>query len=287
MMEDNRVEVRATIHIDAGEEIVDHYVTALNGTMYRRTHLRDGWFFNCRCERCADPTELGTFCSAFACRKCGPGEGAVVSTDPLDYGAPWACQTCGDRREWNQQDLAGIEEGLSERLDDNKNDIKCNEAELEKILEEYSKVLHPLHYLLTAIKRYLIYVYNHNSPKMSYEPSAVLQKKLAYAMDILKMYDVVCPGFTRERGLTLFEVFNVTFYALKLELRRYEDTGEAVSADRKLDMVEALGQCLGYIEETTGCLQFEREGTFEYMVKLASQKARADVSNFCERLKSL
>ena len=65
------VEVRACVPISKGEEITDHYVTALNGTMYRRTHLRDGWFFECKCQRCKDPSEYRTNCSAFVCNKKG------------------------------------------------------------------------------------------------------------------------------------------------------------------------------------------------------------------------
>merc|ERR1719189_2314447 len=86
------VEVRACTQISKGEEITDHYVTPLNGTMYRRSHLRDGWFFECQCLRCKDPTECRTYCSAFICTKRGPGEertpicgGAVTSSNPMDF----------------------------------------------------------------------------------------------------------------------------------------------------------------------------------------------------------
>ncbi len=49
--------------------------------MYRRTHLRDGWFFSCRCSRCQDKTEGGTYSSAFKDFKgCG---GIVLPCDPL------------------------------------------------------------------------------------------------------------------------------------------------------------------------------------------------------------
>ena len=65
------VEVRACTQISKGEEITDHYVTPLNGTMYRRSHLRDGWFFECQCQRCKDPTEFRTYCSSFLCPQKG------------------------------------------------------------------------------------------------------------------------------------------------------------------------------------------------------------------------
>ena len=137
-------------------------MTALNGTMYRRTHLRDGWFFECKCQRCKDPSEFRTNCSAFVCNKkgkqfwpfififritnqkdgkndvniltysiywlsdenndsCG---GCILSSNPIDFAAAWNCDKCGEVRRWQDDDLAGIENELSTRLDDNENDIK-------------------------------------------------------------------------------------------------------------------------------------------------------------------
>ena len=52
MYEDHHAECRATVVIRKGEEITDHYVSPLFGTMYRRSHLRDGWYFDCQCRRC-------------------------------------------------------------------------------------------------------------------------------------------------------------------------------------------------------------------------------------------
>ena len=45
----------------------------------------------------------------------------------------------------------------------------------------------------------------------------ILKKKANYASDILAMYDLVCPGLTKERGLTLFELFAATFHMIKLQ----------------------------------------------------------------------
>ena len=52
MYADHHVECRANVAIRKGEEITDHYVSPLFGTMYRRSHLRDGWYFDCKCRRC-------------------------------------------------------------------------------------------------------------------------------------------------------------------------------------------------------------------------------------------
>ena len=53
--------------------------------------------------------------------KCG---GRVLSTDTMDSSAKWKCDKCGENRMWNNEDLAGIENNLASRLDDNENDIK-------------------------------------------------------------------------------------------------------------------------------------------------------------------
>ena len=42
----------------------------------------------------------------------------------MDFNATWKCDKCGDVRRWDDDDLAGIENSLSSRLDDNEKDIK-------------------------------------------------------------------------------------------------------------------------------------------------------------------
>ena len=49
------------------------------------------------------------------------------------------------------------------------------------------------------------------------EAYQLLERKAKFASDILSMYDIVCPGLTKERGLTLFEIFSATFQIIKLQ----------------------------------------------------------------------
>ena len=50
--------------------------------------------------------------------------GNVLSSNPLDFDATWKCDKCSKTTKWDQNGLAGIENDLSSRLDDNENDIK-------------------------------------------------------------------------------------------------------------------------------------------------------------------
>lgn len=71
------------------------YTHILSATTERRKHLRYGKFFDCTCDRCSDPTELGTYFGALKCSQPGCG-GSILSTDPLlpTNDAPWACDRC-------------------------------------------------------------------------------------------------------------------------------------------------------------------------------------------------
>ena len=60
----------AAVDIKKGEEILTTYVNPCFSTATRRKHLREGWFFECVCRRCMDPTENDSFLGAIICLKC-------------------------------------------------------------------------------------------------------------------------------------------------------------------------------------------------------------------------
>lgn len=76
-----RVTVRAAIDIPKGGQLYSSYTYSLWPTLVRREFLRESKFFECKCERCSDKTELGTHSSTLKCNKCD--NGIIVSTDPL------------------------------------------------------------------------------------------------------------------------------------------------------------------------------------------------------------
>ena len=63
----NRLQLRACIPIEAGEEICNQYVLPLSHTLARRNHLKTKWHFDCECQRCSDPYELGSNLSTLLC----------------------------------------------------------------------------------------------------------------------------------------------------------------------------------------------------------------------------
>lgn len=77
----SRVQVRSAISIEIGEPLYLSYTYVLTPTITRREFLLESKFFNCECQRCADPTELGTHLSTLKCNKCD--NGVILSTNPL------------------------------------------------------------------------------------------------------------------------------------------------------------------------------------------------------------
>jgi SET domain len=63
----------ATVDIAKGAALTATYTQPLWNTMARRAHMRAAKCFDCACQRCADPQEMGTFLSAIKCTNCATG----------------------------------------------------------------------------------------------------------------------------------------------------------------------------------------------------------------------
>lgn len=152
----------ATVPITKGELITATYCQSLWGTLDRRKILMTNKFFACDCNRCKDPTELGTnlgniYCSVCnnAFRQTSQWRGAMLhSTDPLDENAPWKCEKCehsilAKQMFWGnnalKQDLYKLN--------------KSNPKDFEDFIDKYSQTLHPSNHLVVQAKLALVQIY--------------------------------------------------------------------------------------------------------------------------------
>ncbi|XP_076048780.1 uncharacterized protein LOC143029760 [Oratosquilla oratoria] len=81
--------LRAVEDIKKDQILTTSYTEPLWSTQLRQDHLRLSKYFTCLCERCVDPTEMGTFLGSLTCSSCQTAP--LVSTCPSDVGAPWKC----------------------------------------------------------------------------------------------------------------------------------------------------------------------------------------------------
>ncbi|XP_045511341.1 SET domain-containing protein SmydA-8-like isoform X1 [Colias croceus] len=85
--------IKSVKAIPAGTELTTCYSGLLWGTPARRLHLFKTKHFWCKCERCADPTERGTFLGALKCFE-SSCTGSLLPVDPLKATSAWHCLSC-------------------------------------------------------------------------------------------------------------------------------------------------------------------------------------------------
>lgn len=152
----------ATVPIAKGDLITATYTQSLWGTLDRRRHLKTNKWFDCECERCKDPTELGTNLGNIYCSVCnGPGSkespwkgSMLLSTNPLDEFAPWKCEKC-DHSILSRQMVWG-NNALAQDL---KKLDKNGPKDFEEFIEKYSHTLHSSNHLVVQAKLALVQIY--------------------------------------------------------------------------------------------------------------------------------
>ncbi|CAL8092384.1 unnamed protein product [Orchesella dallaii] len=159
----NKLIIRVIKSIVPGERLAINLVNSLdptlllNPTFERRQKLRKYLSVECSCERCMDPTELGTSLVGIRCQVCKDSLSCsyYFPTNPLDNKTNWTCSgvkcratrtaeqmlciTLKAQKELGQIVLSGQAEAVITKLQD-------------FIIKHQRKILNPGHYLLLMAK---------------------------------------------------------------------------------------------------------------------------------------
>ena len=210
-------------------------------------------YFDCSCLRCEDATEFGTNLSSILCEKC---QGTMLYDRSLENQSGLTCQSCGAQKSNNE--ISQLEFDLEAYLEN----IKTDQNLLQETLSMHSSILHPTHYLMVAMKRYLMYLLDKSS-----------LERIKLGTELLKVYDVITPGLTKERGLTSFEIHSGLLRRIKCELLH------PIEPDQCQKLLEQCRQSLEYGLQAQKCLQFERENSFENMIFELLRKSNPHCEN--------
>jgi len=187
--------LQAKTRIELGEELTISYISTLQGSLKRRQKLKSKWFFDCNCERCQDPTELGSHVSSILCQDCSDPIATLLSSNVNEPTAEWKCTAC--KSNVSSEMVSEIENKIATELQEIKNgDIN----KFEEFLEKSSLKLHPKHYLILMIKRHLVGLY---SPKFNELENFQLEKIAKFCEEIISTYEIIDPGFYKEKGTIL------------------------------------------------------------------------------------
>lgn len=167
------------------------------------------------CERCVDPTEMGTYVSAVVCKKCrGPGTKDMVDSENLGYllpdnnlmaigikgNVPWRCNACQCVVQLSKI-YPKIEEITSElEANDGKSIdyIPMNAENLAKnlIAKHRDTFLHPNHWLIQKATLILIDNGYHDMCSRSKNTDKDVDDLLAHCHFMLQILNRLHPGFS-------------------------------------------------------------------------------------------
>ncbi|RZF49064.1 hypothetical protein LSTR_LSTR008350 [Laodelphax striatellus] len=243
---DFRVVVKPSIKISKGEHLSTTYTHVLWGTDNRREHLKENKYFSCKCTRCKDRTELGTYISALKCHGL-PGQsefcgGWQLPEDPLHEKSNWTCDKCSATLSYDEA------KNLVNMLAMEVEKIVQDRPSVEKIIEFLNKLeqlLHPHHFHCYEVKHLLIQLYGHQDG-FSHNDLTMEQinQKIDICRDLLSINKILDPGYSR---LSLYTA--VLMYELHLALTELQSRGK--QSDNLTDEAKQL------VEETIKILEHE------------------------------
>lgn len=179
-----RITVKAVCSIKKGDHISTMYTHALWATRARRAHLFDTKYFSCRCERCGDPTELGTHLGTL---RCPQGDGWILPENPLDPKTNWQCDACPGVL--STEEVAKLTERLEEEVDQVMKHAKKDL--LIDLLSRLTALLHPGHQHCITVSHTLIQLLVPTDPR-----KRELCKRIIDTTGILDPYGARLPLYT-------------------------------------------------------------------------------------------
>lgn len=150
-MEDGRMEVRAVVDIQRGEEVTIQYRSGMMPSLSRRMELLEFWRFECHCPRCEDRTEMRTMASGVMCDTCT----GVILPDTCHVSSTWSCNTCGVSHD--PEFIKNIINQCQSKISSINSSTTAEQVEL--LLTEFQTKLHRNHSLCLNLQRLLISLY--------------------------------------------------------------------------------------------------------------------------------
>jgi len=271
---DHQMSVRALVPIRHGDVIYVSYTDPFQTTLQRRSFLSRGKHFVCKCIRCQDPEELGTFSSVVRCTSCPSG---MVLPDSSAELMRWMCSACA--KEMNHVEVARMEE-VVQNIVKNIQRLPIDHHLIERCEELFvtlPKKLHPNHVMLMQLRIQLIHLYG-NVPgfQMNQLPARLLQRKAQLCFELLQVLRLLCPGHSRLRGIVLYE-----FHAPLVVMASKNFENGYISAEK---LIKELKNAEALLKEAVEILIYEPVDSPESLIAKA---AMADLKQLREYVREM
>ncbi|XP_068618077.1 SET domain-containing protein SmydA-8 [Battus philenor] len=269
-----RITVKVVVPVMKDQHITTMYSHALWGTQARRQHLKDTKYFSCKCPRCSDPSELGTFVSTMKCFGDGtnPCNGIHLPEDPLDDETDWACSECPVKV--NNSQINMLISQMGEEVD-NVLMMGGSVTMLENLLCRLSMFLHPNHYHLYSLKHSLVQLYGRQPSYMSEE---ILDKKIKMCRDLIQITITLDPGNAR---LSLYSsvLQHELHSALILKAKKVNSNGTFKTVEEIMPLAIEAKTC---IESALEVLKDDLEETSGRRLYDVIKESQKEFEKFCK-----
>lgn len=203
--------IRTTVKIPKGEMIAIAYAPReiFLATLQRLVSTEEIAHFICRCSRCLDPTERKTFIGGVKCPRCKQcalledseiDKSYLLSKNPVNPESDWECLRC--------QHILPVKEIVKRlvKIEKEFEQIKCmclsRDEESDELEYLYKRALdehlHRNHYLLQDISLRIV---NRQASCIYNLDEEEVTRFLFHCRSLLKVSDVLCPGFCRHRAM--------------------------------------------------------------------------------------
>ncbi|CAG7719988.1 unnamed protein product [Allacma fusca] len=231
--------VMAAKTILKNEELHMAYSTELHHleTFRRQQHVLNFVGSPCKCPRCKDPTEMGTFYSAVKCSECS--DGYLVPNNPLSTKSMWQCLNEACQQQIRYAKISQKISKLTLKCDSvikKSSEISGAEELEELVLEIRTKTyLHPNHFIIVRlvweiVKRQFLDLH-------SLDWSA-LNSFLAHCDYLLNIENAFTPVFSFGRALLYFFIGRAFFkqYEFLETVFSYKDASQIL--DKIMDLYD-------------------------------------------------
>jgi len=252
-----KILVKAGRDIKKGEHLTTSYTHTLYGTQARRDHLMTTKYFTCKCARCLDKTELGTFFSALKCfgtdiNRCG---GNQLPLDPLDPKSEWACDQCPIRLEADQVNFLMIQMG--EEVDTVVYNKDATVRDTEALIDKLSQFLHKNHFHIFSLKYSLIQLIGHHKEYLTVQLAVhVLEQKIKLCKDIMDVIEKLDPHSIRLAIYTAVVLHELALSQIELASRKIKASTEP---EEKIEHAKQLDEAEQYIARGKEILENEQD----------------------------
>lgn len=233
----------STVPLKAGCHLQINFSNTLWSTQLRQQHMKEYRKVSCLCDRCKDPSELGTNLSTLKCFsfEADSCEGYQQPTAPTAAECEWICNKCPIKI--TSKHAAILTRQMNEEVQETLT-ADPDPCRVEELIENLEQFMHPTHYQMFTAKLVLLQQYgSHKSKPIDSLSEECLQSKLDMCNELIRVVRIVDPY-----------QYNIPSVLARLSYEKHNALKEMHRRAPNEDLLDDAKRCL---MDAQGALTFE------------------------------